>query len=412
MLAEDHALGNASLNVYQVKSTATRPERTESPAMKSLVVSHSSIAFGLMILLTACMWAPAAADTYESQHYTLRLVTVVDELDEPWSLAWLPDGRMLVTEQKGRLRIVTAGGEVSPPIKGLPKVAYGNQGGLLDVIVDPSFESNRTIYFSYSEPGEGGTGTAVARAVLDGDQLADVKVLFRQFPKTGSGKHFGSRLVIARDGTLFITIGERGQRKRAQDTTVNRGQVIRIHTDGRIPENNPFVGKTGYRPEIWSYGHRNPQGAALHPETGNLWIHEHGAAGGDEVNIPLPGRNYGWPVIAYGRHYSGAKIGEGSHKPGMEQPVYYWDPSIAPSGMAFYTGDKFPEWKGNLLIGALKFRLVARLTLDGETVRDEERLLKGVGERIRDVRQGPDGYVYLLTDSRNGRILRIEPADQ
>jgi len=357
----------------------------------------------------ACAQAPGASETYESRHYILRVATIAENLAQPWSLAWLPDGRMLVTEKVGRLRIVAPDGTVSPPVAGLPEIGYGGQGGLLDVLVDPRFTENRTIYFSFSEPGDGGRGTAVARAVLDDGGLHDLKVIFRQVPKTGGGKHFGSRLVMARDGTLFITVGERGQRDRAQDPSVNRGQVIRIHTDGRIPDDNPFVGRDGYRPEIWSYGHRNPQGAALHPETGRLWIHEHGARGGDEINIPLAGRNYGWPVIAYGRHYTGGKIGEGFHKPGMEQPIHYWDPSIAPSGMAFYTGDKFPKWKGNLLVGALKFRLVARLELDGELVRDEERMLQGLGERIRDVRQGPDGYVYLLTDSRNGRILRIEP---
>jgi len=351
-----------------------------------------------------------AADTYDSEHYTLRVVTVAEDLDEPWSLAWLPDGRMLVTEKPGRLPIVSPDGAVSPAVGGLPTVDDGGQGGLLDVIVDPGFASNRTIYFSYSERGSGGKGTAVASARLTGDRLEEVTVLFRQQPKSGGGRHFGSRLVLARDGTLFVTVGERGERQRAQDTGVNRGQVVRIHTDGRIPADNPFVATDGARPEIWSYGHRNPQGAALHPETGDLWLHEHGARGGDEVNIARPGRNYGWPVIAYGRHYSGAKIGEGRAKPGMEQPVYYWDPSIAPSGMTFYTGDKFPEWKGNLLVGALKFRLVARLVLDGETVVEEERLLQGIGERIRDVRQGPDGYVYLLTDASDGRILRLEPA--
>jgi glucose/arabinose dehydrogenase len=361
--------------------------------------------------LSACTEVAGADETFESQHYTLRLVTVADGLENPWSLAWLPDGRMLVTEREGRLRIVTADGKVSPPIEGLPEIADGGQGGLLDVIVDPNFETNRTIFFSFSEPGPGGKGTAVARAVLKGNRLSELKILFRQVPKTGGGRHFGSRLVIARDGTLFVTVGERGERERAQDTTVNRGQVIRIDRDGGIPRDNPFVGGNDARPEIWSYGHRNPQGAALHPETGMLWIHEHGARGGDEINIPLAGRNYGWPVIAYGRHYSGGKIGEGTHKPGMEQPIYYWDPSIAPSGMTFYTGDKFPKWRGNLLVGALKYELVARLELDNGSVRGEERLLTDLGERIRDVRQGPDGYVYLLSDSGNGRIMRLEPAN-
>lgn len=373
--------------------------------------TYRAILCSFALSVAACAGMAGADETFESRYYTLRLVTVADGLEDPWSLAWLPDGRMLVTEREGRLRIVTADGQVSPPVKGLPEIADGGQGGLLDVIIDLNFETSRTIFFSFSEPGQSGKGTAVARAVLEDNRLSDLKILFRQFPKTGGGRHFGSRLVVARDGTLFATVGERGERDRAQDTTINRGQVIRIHKDGSIPQDNPFVGRKGYRPEIWSFGHRNPQGAALHPETGKLWIHEHGARGGDEINIPLAGRNYGWPVIAYGRHYSGGKIGEGSHKPGMEQPVHYWDPSIAPSGMTFYTGDKFPKWKGNLLVGALKYRLVARLELDGETVGKEERILESLGERIRDIRQGPDGYIYLLNDSGDGKILRLEPVN-
>ncbi|MDJ0951234.1 MAG: PQQ-dependent sugar dehydrogenase [Alphaproteobacteria bacterium] len=370
-------------------------------------VTATAVTAALLVMTGALA---AVAETYPSQHYTLRLVTVAKGLDQPWGLAWLPDGRMIVTEKEGRMRTVTPKGILSPPIKGLPEVDDGGQGGLLDVIVDPDFASNRTIYFSFSEPGRGGKGTAVARAELAGDRLENLTILFRQEPKSRGSRHFGSRLVIAPDGTLFITTGDRGERDRNQNFAINRGQVIRIHRDGRIPEDNPFVGKTGFRPEVWSYGHRNPQGAALHPETGKLWIHEHGAAGGDEVNVPRAGRNYGWPVISYGRHYFGGKIGEGTHKEGMEQPIFYWDPSIAPSGMAFYTGDKFPKWQGSLLVGALKFQLVARLDLDGEKVVREERFLEDFGERIRDVRQGPDGYVYLLIDSSDGRILRLEPA--
>ncbi|MGI9413812.1 MAG: PQQ-dependent sugar dehydrogenase [Hyphomicrobiales bacterium] len=357
--------------------------------------------------------APAAhadAQTIETEHHSLRVVSVADGLDEPWSLAWMPDGRMLVTEKPGRLRVVARDGRLSKPVRGVPKVASAGQGGLLDVILDPAFGTNRKIYFSYSEPGQGGQGTAVASATLDGNRLTGLKVLFRQTPKSGGGRHFGSRLVIARDGTLFITVGDRGQRDRVQNTKINRGQVIRIHTDGRIPDDNPFVGRKGFRPETWSHGHRNPQGAALHPVTGKLWVHEHGPSGGDEVNVVEAGRNYGWPVIGYGRHYSGAKVGVGTSKPGLEQPVHYWDPSIAPSGMAFYTGDKFPKWKGNLLVGALGHQTVVRLVLDGEKVIGEERLLDNLGERIRDVRIGPDGHIYLLTDSADGRILRIEPA--
>ncbi len=355
--------------------------------------------------------ACVAAESYPSQHYELRLTTVAEGLEHPWSLTWLPDGRMLVTEREGRLRIVASDGTLSAPVAGLPKIADVGQGGLLDVLVDPDFATSRTIYVSFSEPGAGGAGTAVARAVLNGNRLDDLTILFRQTPKSGGGRHFGSRLVLARDGTLFVTVGERGESERAQDTTVNRGQVVRIMRDGSIPADNPFVGREGHRPEIWSYGHRNPQGAALHPETAELWLHEHGAAGGDEVNIARAGRNYGWPVIAYGRHYWGGKIGEGTHKAGMEQPIHYWDPSIAPSGMAFYTGDRFPAWRGNLLVGALKYQLLVRLVLDGEQVVEEERVLTDLGERIRDVRQGPDGYIYLLTDEGDGRILRLEPAD-
>jgi glucose/arabinose dehydrogenase len=280
------------------------------------------------------------------------------------------------------------------------------------VELHPDFSANRLVYFSYSEPGAEGAGTAVARASLNEAEgrLENLEVIFRQEPKSSGGRHFGSRLVFAPDGMLFVTLGERGQREQAQDPSVNRGQVVRITPEGEAPPDNPFVGREGYRPEIWSYGHRNPQGAALHPETGRLWIHEHGARGGDEVNVPEAGKNYGWPVISYGRHYSGAKIGVGTHKEGMEQPVHYWDPSIAPSGMDFYTGKVFPAWRGDLLVGALKSRLLARLELDGGEVTHEESLLEDLGERIRAVDVGPDGYVYLLTDSAAGRILRLEPA--
>ncbi len=357
---------------------------------------------------TAC---GIAAETYRSEHYRLRVVTVADGLRYPWGLAFLPDGRMIVTERPGRIRIVAQTGRLSPPLAGAPEVYASGQGGMLDIALDPNFQASGLVFISYAEPGPGGAGTAVARAKLDlaGNRLTQFAVIFRQVPKTGGGRHFGSRLVFGRDGRLFVTLGERGERDRAQDPSINRGQVIRIEPDGAIPADNPFVGKAGFRPEIWSWGHRNPQGAALHPDTAKLWTNEHGARGGDEVNIPEAGRNYGWPVIAYGRHYFGGRIGRGTHGPGLEQPIYYWDPSIAPSGMAFYTGDKFPKWRGNLLVGALKFQLVARLTLDGERVVGEERILEDLDERIRDVRQGPDGYIYLLTDSGDGRILRLEP---
>lgn len=366
----------------------------------------------LIILLLAA--TPAAAQTFKTEHYDVKLSVVADGLDHPWGMAFLPDGAILVTERDpGTIRIVGADGTVQPPLAGTPEAYTSGQGGMLDVAIDPDFAINNLIYFSYAEPGDGGAGTAVARGRLErtANALRDVEVLFRQFPKTGGGRHFGSRLVFSPQGHLYITVGERGERDRAQDFTINRGQVIRINRDGSIPKDNPFVGRDGYRPETWSVGHRNPQGAARHPETGKLWINEHGARGGDEVNIPLAGRNYGWPVISYGVHYSGLKIGEGTHKDGMEQPVHYWDPSIAPSGMAFYTGDKFPKWKGNAFVGALKFQLLARLTLDGEKVVGEERILKGLNKRIRAVIDGPDGYPYILVDHDPGQIIRLEPTN-
>jgi len=352
----------------------------------------------------------AFAHTFKSSAGPLKVVTVARGLSHPWSLAFLPNGRMLVTERSGRMRIVTRNGGVGAPLRGLPRIAAYGQGGLLDVVVDPGFATNRTIFFSFSEPGAGGAGTSVARAQLQGNALTNVKIIFRMVPKTSAGRHFGSRIVIARDSTLFVTIGDRADRQKAQDTRDHRGQVVRINKDGSIPKTNPFVGRSGYRPETWSYGHRNPQGAALHPRTGQLWIHEHGAAGGDEVNIPRAGRNYGWPVISYGRHYWGGKIGEGTKKAGMEQPVHYWDPSIAPSGMAFVTGTIFKGWQGDLLVGALKYRMVVRLRFNGTRVVQRERILAGLEERIRDLRIGPRGYIWLLTDSSDGRILRVEPA--
>jgi len=359
---------------------------------------------------TACAQTPPAPQTFESQKHRFRAVTLTDDLEFPWGLAFLPDGRMLVTERPGRLRIVTADGTLSDPLGGVPDVAADGQGGLLDVALAPDFAQSRMIYLSFAEPGDAGTaGTTVARARLGENRLENVQVIFRQEPKVRGGAHFGSRLVFARDGTLFITTGDRQNRPFVQDLSKLQGKVIRVRPDGSIPPDNPFVNRTGARPEIWSYGHRNMQGAALHPVTGQLWTVEHGAMGGDELNAPKAGRNYGWPVITYGVDYSGARIGEGQRKEGMEQPVHYWDPSIAPSGLMFYTGDKFPNWKGNAFVGALAFQLVARLELDGERVGQEERLLGGYGQRIRAVVQGPDGYIYLLTDDDDGRIVRLEP---
>lgn len=363
--------------------------------------------------LAVFLWAVAAtggAQEFRSETGPLRVVTVARGLEHPWALAFLPDGRMLVTERPGRMRVLTRTGQVGAPLAGVPAVAASGQGGLLDVIPDRQFAANRTLYFSFSEPGEGGASTAVARARLGAGALEEPRVLFRQLPKVRGGLHFGSRIVQLPDGVLMVGLGERGQRERSQDLATHFGKVVRIRPDGSLPADNPFAGRAGALPEIWSYGHRNIQGAALHPRSGVLWTVEHGARGGDEINRPQAGRNYGWPVITYGRDYSGATIGEGTAKPGMEQPVFYWDPSIAPSGMAFYDADAMPGWKGSLMVGSLKFGLLSRLVLEGDRVVREERLLEGLGERIRDVRVGPDGLVYLLTDSPDGRLLRLEAA--
>ena len=340
----------------------------------------------------------------------VRAETVARGLVNPWALAFLPDGRMLVTERPGRLRIVSKAGGLSEPLAGVPEVVARSQGGLLDVALDPDFARNRLVYLSYSEPGTmGASGTAVARGRLGAAGLENVQVIYRQEPKVRSGGHYGSRLVFARDGKLFITQGDRqNQRPKVQDMTSTIGKIVRINPDGTIPADNPFVKREGARPEIWSLGHRNAQAAALHPETGELWTVEHGARGGDELNNPKAGRNYGWPVITYGVDYSGDRIGEGSAREGMEPPVYYWDPVIAPSGMAFYTGDRYPGWKGHVFIGSLSGSLV-KLTLQNGRVTKEERYLGDLRERIRDVQQGPDGYLYLVTDSADGRILRVVP---
>ncbi len=336
--------------------------------------------------------------------------TVAKGLEHPWALAFLPDGRILVTERAGRLRIVEKDGRLSRAITGLPEVAARGQGGLLDVALDPRFEENRLVYLSFAEPGEGGAGTAVARGRLGEGRLENVQVIYRQQPKVSGNGHFGSRLVFDRDGKLFITQGDRqGYREQAQDLDSGLGKLVRINPDGSIPDDNPFVGKSGARPEIYSLGHRSMQAAALHPETGQLWTVEHGARGGDELNHPEAGRNYGWPVITYGIDYSGVRIGEGTAKEGMEQPVYYWDPVIAPSGAVWYTGDKYPGWKGSLFIGSMQPGALVRLTLEDGRVTGEERHLAELGDRIRDVQQGPDGLLYVVTDEEDGRVLRVVP---
>lgn len=369
------------------------------------------------VLFAGCH--PAAAETTKAPPQVtkaaIKVETFAKGLVHPWGMAFLPDGRLLVTERPGRMRLVGKDGRVSPPLKGVPPVFASGQGGLLDVAIASDFKSSSLITFSYSEPrGQGSNGTSVARAKFAADadaaRLDDVKVIFRQEPATTGGLHFGSRLAFARDGSLFVTLGERFQRDKAQDLGTHYGKVVRIRPDGSVPPDNPFVNEPGAKPEIWSYGHRNIQSAAINPASGKLWTIEHGARGGDEINIPQAGKNYGWPVITYGRDYSFLKIGEGTAKAGLEQPAYYWDPSIAPSGMAFYTGDLIPEWKGNLFVGALAGQALHRLVLEGERIAGEERLLGDLGERIRDVRSGPDGALWLLTDSPEGRVLRVVPA--
>jgi glucose/arabinose dehydrogenase len=353
--------------------------------------------------------ASSHATDYESEDHPFRLTTLTEGLVHPWSLAFLPNGDFLITERPGRLRLFRDGVLLPEPIAGIPDVAANGQGGLLDVAIGPDFESDRFIYLSYAGGGDRGVGTEVARARLTGDSLIDLEMILAVEPKSGGGRHFGSRLVFGRDGYLYVTLGERGTPDRAQDLGDLAGTVARIAPDGAIPPDNPFIGRSGVRPEIYSYGHRNPQGMTRHPETDEVWSVEHGPKGGDELNLLGPGLNYGWPVITHGRSYAGFKIGEGSAKPGMEQPVRFWVPSISPSGMAFYSGEEFPAWRGDLFIGALSGRLLVRLEIDGHGVTREERLLEDFGQRIRDVRQGPDGRLYILTDSADGALLRLDP---
>jgi glucose/arabinose dehydrogenase len=371
------------------------------PCMASLLL----VAAALMLLSRPGLAKDTMIDTKEG---AIKVQKVAKGLENPWGLAFLPDGRMLVTERPGRLRLVTKDGTISEPLTGVPEVFAKGQGGLLDVALDPNFASNGLVYLSYSEPGEGGAGTAVARGKLGEASLDDVEVIFRQKPKVDGGNHFGSRLVFAPDGKLFVTLGERFTFEPAQDLSTDLGKIVRINPDGSVPDDNPFVGQEGALPEIWSYGHRNVQGAAIHPETGILWENEFGPLGGDELNVPEAGKNYGWPVVSWGKHYDGRDIPEPPTHPEFTDAIYHWNPVISPSGMTFYTADTIPAWKGNLLIGGLSSEGIVRLTLDGEKVIDEERI--PLGDRIRDVVQGPDGAVYALTDNDNGKILRLTVA--
>ncbi|RIX84797.1 PQQ-dependent sugar dehydrogenase [Acidovorax cavernicola] len=372
--------------------------------------NHSVLhSVGRLLVLAGCSLAGVAMAQ-------VRTETVASGLENPWGVAFLPEGRFVVTEKPGRLRLVAADGKVGAPIQGLPPVAAGGQGGLLDVLADSGFAQNRTLYFCYAEPeasGGSANSTALARARLsaDGTKLEALKVIFSQKPKVASRAHFGCRIVEARDGTLFLTLGDRFSRKEDAQTLDNHhGKVVRIAKDGSVPKDNPFVGKAGALPEIWSYGHRNGQGAALAPD-GRFWMTEHGPQGGDEINIPRAGVNHGWPVITYGENYGGGKIGEGiTRKDGMEQPLHYWVPSIAPSGMAFLSSDRYGAgWKGNLFVGSLKFGYLDRIELKDDKVVAEHKLLADGRARIRDVKQGPDGLLYVLTDESDGKLLRLRP---
>lgn len=388
------------------------PSRRAAPAWRTLRLR--ALLVGSLMAATLVSGPAAARDLIvRTETGSVKVTEVASGLKNPWSLAFLPDGRMLVTERPGTMRIVGRDGMVSAPIAGVPEVHARGQGGLLDVALSPDFATDGLIVFSYAEPTAKGARTAVARARLDADalRLEDVRRIFAQNEDPSGSHHWGSRLVFARDGTLFVTLGDRfHQRERAQALDSHLGKVVRIALDGSVPADNPLVGRAGALPEIWSWGHRNVQGAALHPQTGELWTHEHGPQGGDEINRTRAGLNYGWPEVTYGREYvTGRTIGEGETRAGVEAPVLQFTPSIAPSGMAFYTGDVFPQWKGSLFVGALKFQLLARLVLDGERVVHEERMLTELGRRIRDVRQGPDGHLWLV-DETEGRILRLDPA--
>ena len=370
---------------------------------------HLIATFALAALLAPGL---ATAQTFKSSAGDLKVDTIAKGLVNPWALAFLPDGGMLVTERPGRIRIVAKDGTLSSPLANVPKVFAVSQGGLLDLVLDRNFAQNKNIYFSYAEPFDGGGRTALARAKLDADtpKLDDVKVIYRQEGPASRGNHFGGRIAQSADGNIFLTNGEHfTDRDKAQTLDNDLGKIVRITPDGAAPKDNPFVGKFGARPEIWSYGHRNIQAAAINPRTGKLWTVEHGAKGGDEINTPKAGKDYGWPTITYGEEYSGKPIGDGiTQHEGMEQPIYYWDPVIAPSGLAFYNADLFPAWKGSLFVGGMKGYLV-RLTLKDKQVVGEERLLSELNFRIRDVVVGPDGALYLVTDEDDGRVLRMTP---
>lgn len=368
------------------------------------VITMRKTAISLCGLLL-CLSSPASVAASDVQ-----ATVITDQLEHPWSLTFLPDGRMLVSERPGRLRIIENGQLLEQAVSGLPEISEKGQGGLLDIALHPQFADNGWVYLAYAAPGTGGHSTHIGRGQLRGNRLSNWQKLFELRPRSRGGRHFGSRLVFDHNGLLYVTIGDRGEQDRAQQLDDAAGSVLRLQDNGKPAADNPYLDTDNALPQLFSIGHRNPQGAALHPKTGELWTHEHGPQGGDEINIIKAGRNYGWPVITYGCQYVVcSRIGEGTAKASMEQPLHYWVPSIAPSGMAFYSGNKIPAWHGNLFIGSLKFHRLHRLVLDGEKVLKEETLFEGEFGRIRDVRNGPDGYLYLLTDDDEGKLVRIGP---
>ncbi len=353
----------------------------------------------------------ASARVFQSEEHAFVVDKVTEKLRQPWGMAFLPDGAVLITEKQGRLRLLAQGKLHPKPITGLPRMKIKGQGGLMGLAIHPQFKENRWVYLAYANQGVSGWGTDVIRGKLHNHALTEIEEIFASAPKVGGGRHFGARLVFGKDGALFISLGDRGQRGAAQELGNHIGALIRLNADGSVPADNPFVTKPGAKPEIYTYGNRNMQGMAMHPMTHVIWTHEHGPQGGDEVNVMRAGANYGWPVITYGVNYGiGTKIGEGTARAGMEQPVHKWTPSIAPSGMTFYTGRPFPKWQGDVFVGSLKFGQLVRLRLNGERVTHEERLFNGEFGRIRDVKQGPDGYLYFLTDERAGKLYRIAPS--
>jgi glucose/arabinose dehydrogenase len=378
----------------------------------------------LIAALAACTTHNGQDPTADAvpQDHRYRVVTVAEGFEHPWSIAFLPNGDMLVTERPGRLRIVRNGRLLPEPVPGLPEIRAGGQGGLMEVMPHPDFANNRLLYITYSKPRteDNQRTTAVARGRFENDRLVDVRDIFVADAWTGTGQHFGSKLAFDRNGYLFITIGDRGvspmqnvRQHPAQSVADHIGAIVRLHDDGRVPRDNPFAGRQGARAEIWSYGHRNPQGLVIHPRTGDIWITEHGPQGGDELNLILPGHNYGWPVVGHGVQYGGARIHERHTEEGMTDPVHYWVPSIAVSGLIVYTGDAFPAWRGNLLAGGLAGQTIRRLVMDGQRVAREERIFEGQG-RVRDIRQGPDGFIYIAIDHRGGQptaVVRLEPVN-